>query len=223
MEVTFLGSVHGVQAALRRMEPRDRGVIVQVGSALARRGIPLQATYCSAKHAVQGFVESTRTELRHRGSAVRLSIVQMPGLNTPQFEWVRARVPRHPMPVPPIYEPEVAASAILWTAEHPRREVWVGAPTVWTIAGSFVAPGLVERYLARTAYDSQQTAEPLDPGRPDYLFTPLDDDDDHGMRGPFEAQAHAASPQFWLSAHRPALATALGAGALGAAVALLRR
>jgi len=146
MQVTYLGSVHGTQAALRRMLPRDRGVIVQVGSALSRRGIPLQATYCGAKHAVKGFLDSLRPELLHRGSRVKVTLVQLPGLNTPQFDWVRTRLRRHPQPVAPIYQPEVAARAIAWAAEHPRREIWVGLPTVYTILGEKFVSGLMDRY-----------------------------------------------------------------------------
>jgi NADP-dependent 3-hydroxy acid dehydrogenase YdfG len=210
-EVTYLGAVHGAQAALRRMLPRDRGHIVQVGSALGIRGIPLQATYCAAKHAVQGFVESLRCELRHRDSNVRLTIVQLPGLNTTQFTWVRARTEGEPMPVPPIYQPEVAADAIHWASLHDRREVWVGAPTVWTIIGSRLAPGIAERYLARTGYDSQQNGHPLDPGRPDYVFASLDADRDHGVHGPYSDQAHGHSAQAWLARHRAQVGAAAGA------------
>src|SRR4051794_27638301 len=160
MEVTYLGAVHGTQAALRRMLPRDRGKIVQVGSALGYRGIPLQATYCGAKHAVEGFVQSLRTELAHRRSNVGLSIVQLPGLNTTQFTWVRARTEGVPQPVAPVYQPEVAARAIVWAATHDRREVWVGVPTVYTIWGQRLAPWLAGWYLARTAFGGQQSDEP---------------------------------------------------------------
>ncbi len=155
-EVTYLGSVHGILAALRRMRPRDKGSIVQVGSALAYRGIPLQAAYCASKFAIRGFVDSLRTELLHEDSGVRITSVHLPALNTPQFGWVRTRLPRHPQPVPPIYQPEVAARAIVWASAHDRREVWVGGPTVGTILGNKLAPGLVDRYLARTGFDSQQ-------------------------------------------------------------------
>jgi NADP-dependent 3-hydroxy acid dehydrogenase YdfG len=221
-EVTYLGSVHGIQAALRRMRPRNRGSIVQVGSALGRRGIPLQATYCGAKHAVQGFVESLRTELLHDGSDVALTIVQLPGLNTTQFDWVRARVPRKPRPVPPVYQPEVAARAIVWASEHRRREIWVGIPTFWTIVGNWFAPGIMDRYLARTGFDSQQGDEPRSADTPDYLFEPRDDDHDHGSHGRFDESAHDHSPQLWASRHRRSL---LAAAALttGAAVARARR
>ena len=224
-EVTYLGSVHGAQAALRRMLPRDRGSIVQVGSALARRGIPLQASYCAAKHALDGFVDSLRTELEHRGSNVRLTLVQLPGLNTTQFGWVRARTRGEPMPVPPIFAPELAAEAIVWASEHRRRELWVGLPTALTILGQRLAPWALDRWLARTGYDSQQTDRPLAPGRPDYLFAPLDDERDHGFQGPFGDQAHRRDVQLWLGTHRaPALAlAAAAAGLAGARIARGRR
>jgi NAD(P)-dependent dehydrogenase (short-subunit alcohol dehydrogenase family) len=191
-EVTYLGSVHGTQAALRRMLPRDRGVIVQVGSALSRRGIPLQATYCGAKHAVKGFLDSLRAELLHHGSHVRVALVQLPGLNTPQFDWVRTRLRRHPQPVPPIYQPEVAARAIVHAAEHPRREIWVGLPTVYTIVGEKLASGLMDRYLGRTNEQAQQTDEPIDPAtRADNLFGPPPGDP--GAHGIFDARAKSRS------------------------------
>jgi hypothetical protein len=222
-EVTYLGSVHGHLAALRRMLPRDRGKIVQVGSALGQRGIPLQATYCGAKHAVQGFVESLRTELIHRRSRVEHTIVQLPGLNTTQFSWVRARTPSSPQPVPPIYQPEVAARAIVWAAHHRRRELWVGLPTVYTILGNRLASGVADLYLGRTGYQGQQTGEPLAPGRPDYLDAPLDDERDHGFHGAFDDRAHPRSPQLWLNMHRRVAAlgaagvVALAAGGLARA------
>lgn len=224
MEVTFLGSVHGTKAALRRMEPRDHGTIIQVGSALGIRGIPLQATYCAAKHAIQGFFESLRTELRHRGSGVHLGIVQLPGLNTTQFSWVRLHVPNEPQPVPPIYQPEVAAEAVHWAAHHRRRELWVGFPTVYTILGSRLAPWLAEWYLARTGFKGQQTDEPAAPDRRDYLERPLDENEDHGFHGSFDEQAHACSPQTWLARHRPAIGAMAGIGAAAlTATALLSR
>jgi short-subunit dehydrogenase len=224
-EVTYLGSVHGAQAALRRMLPRDRGKIVQVGSALARRGIPLQATYCAAKHAIQGFVESLRAELIHQGSRVEVTVVQLPGLNTTQFGWVRLRPPvdHEPQPVAPIYQPEVAARAIAWAAENRRRELWVGWPTTMTIVGNWFAPRLQDWYLAKTGYGGQQTDRPAQPGRRDYLFETLDGNDDRGAHGAFDGQAKARSPQLWASMHRRSLAlgalAALGAGA----TALARR
>src|SRR5215211_6459480 len=174
MEVTYLGSMHGIQAALRRFRPRDSGVIVQVGSALSRRGIPLQASYCASKHAIKGALDSLRAELIHENSHVKVSLVQLPGVNTPQFDWVRTRVQHHPQPVPPIYQPEVAARAIAWAAEHPRREVWVGLPTVYTIVGERLASGFMDRYLARTNIKAQQVPDqPIDPARrEDNLFAP---------------------------------------------------
>jgi NAD(P)-dependent dehydrogenase (short-subunit alcohol dehydrogenase family) len=216
-ETTYLGYVWGTMAALRRMLPRDRGVIVQVGSALAYRAIPLQAPYCGAKHAIQGFTESVRTELLHNGSNVRLTIVQLPALNTPQFEWGRSRLPRKPQPVPPIYQPELAADAIVWAARAGRREVYVGGSTLITILGDKLAPALGDRYLARTGYDAQQTDEPAEPDRPDNLFDALPGD--RGARGPFDRQAHPRSAHFWATKHRRALAgVAAAALALGAAL-----
>src|SRR5689334_762501 len=223
-EVTYLGSVHGTQAALRRMLPRDRGKIVQVGSALARRGIPLQATYCAAKHAVQGFVESLRTELIHQGSNVSITLVQLPGLNTTQFGWVRLRPPvdHEPQPVAPIYQPEVAARAIAWAAESKRRELWVGWPTTLTIVGNWFAPRIQDWYLAKTGYKGQQTDKPAAPDRRDYLFAPLDTDDDRGSHGTFDDKAKARSPLLWLSTHRRSLFAA-AAGTAAAVAAAARR
>jgi NAD(P)-dependent dehydrogenase (short-subunit alcohol dehydrogenase family) len=219
-EVTYLGSVFGIQAALRRMRSRDRGVIVQVGSALSRRGIPLQASYCAAKHAVKGFLDSLRAELLHDGSHVRVSLVQLPGVNTPQFGWVRTNLRRHPQPVPPIYQPEVAARAIAWAAEHPRRELWVGLPTVYTILGERVASGLMDRYLARTNYAAQQTDIPIVPSqRDDNLQAPPSGDP--GAHGRFDREAKERSPQLWLAMHKRALA-GVAAGAAAAATAAVR-
>jgi NAD(P)-dependent dehydrogenase (short-subunit alcohol dehydrogenase family) len=213
-EVTYLGVVYGTLSALRRMRGRDRGVIVQVGSALAYRGIPLQSAYCAAKHAIQGFTESLRCELMHEDSTVRVTMVQLPALNTPQFDTVRTRLPRHPRPVPPIYQPELAAEAIVTAAQSPaRREWWVGASTAFTLLGNAVAPGFADRYLARSGYDSQQTREPLRAGRPDNLFEPLPGD--RGARGDFDSSAHDSSAQWPLTRHRRALDTlGLGAAAL---------
>jgi short-subunit dehydrogenase len=222
-EVTYLGAVHGTQAALKRMLPRDRGKIVQVGSALGYRGIPLQATYCGAKHAIQGFVESLRTELRHRGSHVSHTIVQLPGLNTTQFGWVRARTPEFPQPVAPIYAPEVAARAIVWAATHTRPELWVGLPTVYTIVGSRIGPRFADWYLAKTGFKGQQSGKPLDPDRPDYVDTALDDERDYGSDGPFGDQQHGRSAQLWLSLHRRAAVGGAAAVALAAAWGLGRR
>jgi NAD(P)-dependent dehydrogenase (short-subunit alcohol dehydrogenase family) len=213
-EVTYLGSVWGMQAALRRMRPRGRGTIVQVGSALAFRGIPLQAAYCGAKHAVQGVFESLRTELRHEGSKIHLTSVHLPGVNTPQFEHARDKFDAVSMPVPPVYQPEVAADAIHWAAHHRRREVYVGVPTVYTVWGNKLAPWLAERYLARTAVGGQLSDRPKPPGRPDNLFSPPQGD--AGAHGPYDGRAHGHSPQWWASRHR----RALGAAAVGGAVAL---
>jgi short-subunit dehydrogenase len=213
-EVTYLGSVWGTMAALRRMRPRDHGVIVQVGSALAYRGIPLQAAYCGAKHALQGFLESVRTELMHDDSKVRLTMVQLPALNTPQFLWSRAKMPRAPQPVPPIFQPEVAAEAIVWVAENPRRELMVGWPTVKAIVGNAVAPGLADIYLAADGYEAQQTSAPLDGNRAGNLFEPVPGDP--GAHGPFDARAKPRSAQLWAARHRRLLGLA-GAGAVAAA------
>jgi short-subunit dehydrogenase len=221
-KVTYLGTVWGTKVALERMLPRDRGTIVQVGSALAYRGIPLQAPYCGAKHAIKGFFESLRCELRNRGSAVHLTMVQLPGLNTPQFNHCLNKMPRHPMPVPPIFEPEVAARAVYWAAHHRRRELYVGFPTVYTIVGNKLAPWLAERYLAKTAVDGQQTDQPADPERPANLFEALDADHDEGAHGIFDRQAHPRSAQAWLTRHR--VSSGLGVAAmLGVATAALGR
>jgi NAD(P)-dependent dehydrogenase (short-subunit alcohol dehydrogenase family) len=217
-EVTYLGYVHGTRAALERMLPRDRGVIVQVGSALAYRGIPLQSAYCGAKHAVHGFTESVRAELHHERSSVRICEVQLPALNTPQFRWVKALLPHEPQPVPPIYQPEVAADAIAWTVEHPRREVWVGSSTVFTVIANRIVPGLLDRYLGWTGIRSQQSDEPLDLRRLDNLYEPVEDD--RGAHGVFDARSAAHSPQLWASKHRRALAVAIGViGGVGVAAA----
>ncbi len=213
-EVTYLGFVYGTRSALKRMLPRDHGTIVQVGSALAYRGIPLQSAYCGGKHAIEGFTESVRAELLHQKSKVRLTMVQMPALNTPQFTWVLSRLPGSPQPVPPIYQPEVAARAIAWAATHRRRQLWVGATTVATILANDVAPGLLDRYLGRTGYKSQQTRQPADPGRPNNLWAPVPGD--HGAHGPFDEQAHPRSPQLWASTHRGLVGAAIAGLAAGA-------
>ncbi|OLE79048.1 MAG: short-chain dehydrogenase [Acidobacteria bacterium 13_1_20CM_2_65_9] len=210
-DVTYLGVVHGTVAALRRMLPRDRGVIVQVGSALAYRGIPLQAAYCAAKHAVQGFTESLRCELLHDGSNVHLTMVNLPAMNTPQFDWVKSRMPRKAQPVPPIYAPEIAADAIVWAASHRRREISVGMTTVAVIWGNKMAAGLGDRYLARFGYDAQQTDEPADPHQPDNLWQPLPGD--HGAHGRFGNRTSTISPQTWLNERLPAVALLLAGGA----------
>lgn len=215
-EVTYLGYVYGTLTALRRMQPRDHGTIVQVGSALAYRGIPLQSAYCGAKHAVQGFTESVRTELYHDGSQVWITMVQMPALNTPQFGWVRSRLRRRAQPVPPIYQPEVAAKAIVWAAHHRRREVLVGRSTVMAVLGNRFGAGLLDHYLARTGYESQQYDGPEDPSRPDNLYGPVPGD--HGAHGDFDSRAKDRSMQLWATTHRALL---LGAGAAAAGAGVL--
>jgi NAD(P)-dependent dehydrogenase (short-subunit alcohol dehydrogenase family) len=215
-EVTYLGYVYGTLAALKRMLPRDRGVIVQVGSALAYRGIPLQAAYCAAKHAVQGFHDSLRTELLHDGSNVRVTMVQLPALNTPQFTWVKSRLPNKAQPVPPIFEPEVAARAILWAAVHNRREVSVGYSTLVAIYGDKLAPDIADWRLSRSGYKAQQTAEPEDPWRAHNLWDPIRED--RGASGPFVERAKERSLQFWASTH-PAASAAIA----GLAIALAKR
>ena len=225
-EVTYLGYVYGTRAALDRMLPRDHGTIVQVGSALAYRGIPLQSAYCGAKHAIQGFNEALRCELRHDNSRVRVTMVQLPAVNTPQFDWVLARLPHHPQPVPPIYQPEVAARAIVYAAEHPRRrEYWVAGSTAATLVANRLAPGLLDRYLARTGYDSQQTDQPTDPQRPVNLWAPADGPGgrDFGAHGSFGARAKDRSVQLWLSQHHGLLAAAGGVLAAGVAALGSRR
>jgi len=216
-EVTYLGFVYGTLAALKRMLPRDRGTIVQVGSALAYRSIPLQSAYCGAKHAMVGFTDSLRCELHHDGSRVQVTVVHMPALNTPQFRWVRNRLPRKPQPVPPIYQPEVAARAIYAAAHSRRREVFVGAPTVMAIEGQKLVPGLLDIYLGKTGYDSQQTQEPTDPERRDNLYEPLPDLAD--THGDFDQKASERSWQLWLDLHRGLLA-ALAAAAAGTVLGL---
>jgi NAD(P)-dependent dehydrogenase (short-subunit alcohol dehydrogenase family) len=219
--VTYLGVVWGTRAALGRMKPRDRGVVVQVGSALAYRGIPLQSTYCGAKHAIKGFTESVRSELLHDGSGVHLTMVQLPALNTPQFEIGRAKVDRHPQPVPPIYQPEVAANAIVWASEHRRREIYVGGPTVKTIWGNKLLPALGDVYLARNGFGVQLTDEPLPASREGNLFAPVPGD--HGTHGRFD-DARRHSIQLVLAKHRRVIAgaglAAAGAAAITAARAL---
>lgn len=225
-EVTYLGFVHGTRAALDRMKPRDAGVIVQVGSALGVRSVPLQSAYCGAKHAINGFTSSLQVELRHDRSRVAVTLVQMPAVNTPQFSWVRSRLPRHPQPVPPIYQPEVAADAVLYAADHPRRKLYrVGSSAVATTLGEKLASPLMDRYLARSGYASQQTDQPTDPARRDNLWEPVDDADggDHGAHGDFDAGARTRDPQLWCSRHRGFLAAGLaGLASTAALVAGLR-
>ena len=203
-EVTYLGFVYGTLSALRRMLPRDRGTIVQVGSALAYRGIPLQSAYSGAKHAIQGFTESLRCELIHDQSHVKVTMVQMPGMNTPQFDWVKSRLPKKPQPVPPVYQPEIAAEAIYHAAHHYRREWYVGGSTAIVIPGNKMAPGLGDWYLGKTGVEAQQTEEPVDPNAPNNLHEPLPGD--HGAHGRFDNVAHNFSLQCWADQHRGWLA-----------------
>lgn len=202
-EVTYLGFVNGTLAALKRMLSRDRGVIIQVGSALAYRGIPLQAAYCASKHAIQGFVDSLRSELIHDKSRVRVTMIQMPAMNTPQFDWVKSRLRNKAQPVPPIYQPEVGAEAVVYASRHPRREIFVGMPTVKAIIGNRFFPGLLDRYLAATGFKGQQTDEPEDPNRPFNLYEPVPGD--HGAHGRFDSQAHTNSAQLWTDLRRDIL------------------
>jgi len=219
-DVTYLGYVWGTLAALRRMLPRDRGAIVQVGSALAYRGIPLQSAYCAAKHAIQGFCDSLRSELLHDGSHVHICMVQMPALNTPQFSWVKSRLPRKPQPVPPIFQPEVAARAIVYAAHHRRREIYVGWPTVKAVVGNKMAAGYADHYLARHGYDAQQYDGFADPNRPNNLWEPVPGD--HGAHGQFDDRATYHSPQLWSNLHRGILA-AVGAVGLAGVLWAARR
>jgi NAD(P)-dependent dehydrogenase (short-subunit alcohol dehydrogenase family) len=223
-EVSYLGYVYATMAALQYMKPRNRGTIVQVGSALAYRGIPLQTAYCGAKHAIQGFHEALRCELLHDKSKIHVTMVQMPAVNTPQFDWVLSRLPRHPQPVAPIYQPEFAAQAVLYAADHPkRREYWVGSSTMGTLAANAVAPGLLDRYLAKTGYKGQQTDSSQDADAPVNLWQPADGSDGHdfGAHGDFDDTAKDRDPQLWASQHHGALAA--GAGGLVAAWTALRR
>jgi NAD(P)-dependent dehydrogenase (short-subunit alcohol dehydrogenase family) len=199
-DVTYLGYVWGTLAALRRMRPHNRGIIIQVGSALAYRGIPLQSAYCAAKHAIQGFTDSLRCELLHDRKDIHVCMVEMPAVNTPQFGWVRSRLPNKAQPVPPIYQPEVAAQAIVFAATHRRREIYVGLPTVKAIIGNKIAPGWLDHYLARTGFDSQQTSEPKKPDQPDNLFEPVEGN--FGAHGTFDGKARIFSMELWFAEHR---------------------
>ena len=219
-EVTYLGQVHGVQAALKRMRPRDRGVIVNVGSALAFRGIPLQAAYCGAKHAVKGFTESVIAELLHEGSAIKVCMVQLPGLNTTQFDWNDNAFERHPQPVAPIFQPEVAGRAIAYVVDHPRRNMWVGISTAYTIIGNRFVPWFVDRYLAKTGVGGQLSSED-GPRYGSNVFAPRDEEHDRGSHGMFDAKSHASDPWSWVSMRRATIV--LGAAAALAAAAASRR
>jgi NAD(P)-dependent dehydrogenase (short-subunit alcohol dehydrogenase family) len=216
-QVTYLGTVFGTMAALRRMTPRDHDAIVQVGSALAYRAIPLQSAYCGGKFAIRGFTDSVRTELLHNRSRVWISMVQLPAVNTPQFSWCRTKLPNHPQPVPPIFQPEVPARAVVWAAHHRRREITVGGSAVKAIVGQKLAPRLADWYLGRSGYDDQQIADmPVAGGRPDNLFEPVPDEAaTHGM---FDDRAAGRSKQAWATTHRGLIGCAAGAGLLGAAL-----
>jgi len=216
-EVTYLGFVNGTLAALKTMLPRDRGTIVQVGSALAYRSIPLQSAYCAAKHAMVGFTDSLRCELIHDQSKVHVTCVHLPAMNTPQFGWVKSRLAYKAQPVPPIFEPEVAARVIFWAAHHRRREVWVGGSTVEAIVGERFIPGLLDDYLGKTGYEAQQTSEREDPKRRDNLYEPVDDKKDHGPHGTFGNRASKSSEQVWFDLHRGWIV----GGAIGAAALIL--
>jgi len=216
-EVAYLGYAYGTLAALRRMLPRDRGTIVQVGSALAYRSIPLQSAYCGAKHAIHGMCESIRCELRHDRSRVHITEVQLPAVNTPQFTWSRAKLPNHPQPVPPIFQPEVIADAIVFAAEHRRREIWLGWPAIKAILSEKISPRAGDMYLARYGYESQQTDEPVRPDRPDDLYEPVPGD--YGAHGEFDARAKSFSLAWWLSKHRAEILGGLAIAGAGALVA----
>jgi NAD(P)-dependent dehydrogenase (short-subunit alcohol dehydrogenase family) len=220
-EVTYLGYVWGTMSALKRMLPRDRGTIVQVGSALSYRAIPLQAAYCGAKFAIRGFTDSIRTELIHDGSNVHITMVQLPAVNTPQFNWCLTRLPNHPQPVPPIFQPEVAAEAIVWASEHRRRELWVAGSAVKAILGNRVAPGLADRYLGKTGYKAQQTEQPVNGDRPINLYEPVEGE--HATHGMFDDQARGSSRELWLTEHRSLLAGAAAAAGVAGLALLARR
>jgi NAD(P)-dependent dehydrogenase (short-subunit alcohol dehydrogenase family) len=213
-DVTYLGVVNGTLAALRRMLPRNRGKIIQVGSALAYRSIPLQAAYCAAKHAIVGFTDSLRCELIHDSSSIGLTIVHMPALNTPQFNWVKSRLRNKAQPVPPIFEPEVGARAVFWAAHHDRAKVFVGGSTVEAIVGNKIAPRLLDKYLARTGYKAQQTSEFEDPDRRSNLWISMDADQDHGAHGRFSGRSRDFSLQVWADIRRPWIALGVGVSAV---------
>lgn len=217
-EVAYLGYVYGTLAALHRMLPRDRGRIIQIGSALAYRGIPLQSAYCGAKHAIQGFTESLRCELIHDKSNVKITMVQLPAVNTPQFEWVKSRLPHKAQPVPPIYQPEVIADGVTYVVDHYRRQLFIGLSTVITIQANKLVPGFGDRYLGKTGFKSQQTGQPADPNAPNNLWKPVDDDKDHGAHGTFDDRATGKSQQLWMDTH-PGLLGIAGIGIVGAIIA----
>ncbi|TAL87208.1 MAG: SDR family NAD(P)-dependent oxidoreductase [Rhodanobacter sp.] len=215
-EVTYLGAVHGTMSALKRMRSRNRGKIVQVGSALAYRSVPLQSAYCGAKFAIRGFTDALRVELMHEKSKITVTMVQLSAFNTPQFQWGRTRLPRRPQPVPPIYQPEVAADGIHYAAHHRRRELWVGFPAVKAILGNGVVPWLADRKLAKKGYTGQMDDQPVPADRPDNLFEAVDHD--FGTHGRFDDRSRSFSPQLWATTHRRTIA----AGLLGAALLTTR-
>lgn len=219
-DVTYLGYVYGTLAALRRMQPRDRGCIVQVGSALAYRSIPLQSAYCAAKHAIVGFTDSLRSELIHDGSQVRVTAVHMPALNTPQFSWCKSRMPRKPQPVPPIFQPEVGARAVYWAAHHDRRELLVGWPTVQAVWAQKLIPGWLDRYLAKTAWDGQTYDGPRPADTPVDLWEPVPGR--QGAHGAFDDRAHETAPELWAAMH-PLPTAVAAAGVAGATAFGVRR
>ena len=218
-KVTYLGYVHGTKVAIERMIPRNRGTIVQVGSALAYRGIPLQSAYCGAKHAIVGFTESVRTEMQHENVDIDFSMVHLPAINTPQFDWSRSKMPRRAQPVPPIFQPEVAAEAIHWAAHNPRRQYLVGAQTWKAVWGNRLAPGIADYQLAENGYASQQTTQLEAPNRPDNLWSPVPGD--HRAHGRFDDQSKNSDPISWISRHRGTVAAA-AAGLAMAAVGVKR-
>ncbi len=219
-EVSYLGYVYGTLAALHRLLPRDRGHIIQIGSALAYRGIPLQSAYCGAKHAIQGFTESLRAELIHDKSNVKITMVQLPAVNTPQFGWVKNRLPHKAQPVPPIYQPEVIAKGVTYVADHYRRQLFIGGSTVIVIQGNKLAPGLGDKYLAKTGFKSQQTGQPADPNAPNNLWQPVDENRDYGAHGAFDKKATSKSSQLWVDTHRSMLGL-VGAGIVAATAAAI--
>jgi len=220
-EVTYLGFVHGTMAALKRMRTRDSGTIVQIGSALAYRSVPLQAAYCGAKAAIRAFTDSIRSELIHDRSKVHITMVQMPALNTPQFDWARNKLRWRPQPLPPIFQPEVAARAIVFAASAGRREIYVGGPTVQAVFANMIAPGLLDRLLAKKGYSGQLTGDAEPPGRPDNLFDAVPGD--HAAHGRFDQRAKSRSLELLLTRNRDAVVLALGILALIAAGGLVPR
>ncbi len=210
IEVNYLGYVHGTMAALRHMRARDRGTILQIGSALAYRSIPLQSAYCASKAAIRGFTDSLRCELHHDKSRIRVSMLQLPAVNTPQFDVVRSRLPRKPQPVPPIYQPEVIARAVVRAAEKPPREFWLAPSAIKAILGTRLFPGYADRYLGRKGYELQQTSEPAEPDRRDNVFAPLPGD--RGAHGRFDARSRGFSLEIWARTHWKKLAAAAAVG-----------